>query len=479
MQDSGIVKFVKHTFVLCVVLAIVIPLFFPKGASSITVQKEDELAREFMKYVLRQFELIKDPFIVEYVNNLGQKINAVIPDQNYKYYFYVIKEDTYNAFAGPGGHIFINSGLFEAMESEEELVGILSHEIAHVECRHISQRIERSSKIQLGTLAGIIAGALLGGAGAGTAASAVATGALAAGQSISLAYSRENERQADQIGLIYLNKSGYSAEGLLAALKKIRSKQWFNSKQIPTYLTTHPASEERMAYIDTWIERNEQNKQKYPPTDPRRFQMAHTRLFALYGNESTVLSTFESKVKKFPDDFSTLYGYGLILGRTGNRKDAVRYLKKALEKKAFDPILLSDLGRIYFTDGRYSEALTTLNGAVDGNIYYPEGLFYLGRTQMELEQLEDAVSSFEKLIVRYPHYSQAYYYLGETYGKQGELGNAHYYLGIYYIGQGRMKNGKFHLNKALNHLSDPDKKHKTEEMLAKLGKDPEKPDKED
>ncbi|MFC1516535.1 M48 family metalloprotease [Thermodesulfobacteriota bacterium] len=472
-------KFARHTSVLCVALVIAITLFFPKGALSITVQEEEELSREFMKYVLRQFELVKDPFIIRYVNNLGQKINAVIPDQNYKYYFYVIKEDTYNAFAGPGGHIFINSGLFEALESEEELVGILSHEIAHVECRHISQRIERSSKIQMATLAGMIAGILLGGAGAGTAASAVTTGALAAGQSVSLAYSREDERQSDQIGLIYLNEAGYSAEGLLTALKKIRSKQWFNSKQIPTYLTTHPASEERMVTIDTWIDRNEQDKQKYPPADPRNFQMAHTRLSALYGDESLVLRTFESRVKKFPDDFATIYGYGLILGRTGNRKDAIIYLKKALEKKAFEPILLSDLGRVYFTDGRYSEAMTTLEGATGGGVYDPDGLFYLGRTQMELGKLKDAASSFEKLIERFPHYSQAFYFLGETYGKLGELGNAHYYLGIYYIGQGRMKNGEFHLNKALNHLSDPDKKHKVEKMLAKIRKEPEKTAKED
>ena len=99
------------------------------------------MGREFMRVVLEHFELIEDPFIVNYVNKIGNKIILALPPQPFNYRFYIIKEDTYNAFASPAGNIFINSGLFEAMENEEELAGILAHEIAHVVCRHISQRI--------------------------------------------------------------------------------------------------------------------------------------------------------------------------------------------------------------------------------------------------------------------------------------------------------------------------------------------------
>ncbi|MGA6927415.1 MAG: M48 family metalloprotease, partial [Desulfosarcina sp.] len=144
----------------------------PDGLS-LTIQEERELAEEFMAVVRTQFPLIEDTIIVNYVNQLGQRILAAVPPQPFDYQFHVLREDVYNAFATPAGHIFINSGLFAALESEEELAGIIGHEIAHVTCRHISDRIESSKKIGMATLAGMVAGVLLGAGGAGAAASAL------------------------------------------------------------------------------------------------------------------------------------------------------------------------------------------------------------------------------------------------------------------------------------------------------------------
>ena len=460
-------KVVRKISAHCAVLIVIAWFLFPKGASGITIQKEEELSREFMKVVLNRFELIKDPLIVNYVNRVGQKIVSIVPHRYYKYRFYVIKEHTFNAFAGPGGHIFINSGLLEVMEDEGELAGILGHEIAHVECRHISQRIERASKIQIGALAGMIACVLLGG---GAASSAVMVGSMAAVQSAFLAYSREDEIQADQIGLIYLRKAGYSAKGLLTSLKKMRSQQWFGEKEFPTYLRTHPASEERMAYIDSWLDKNEKTEKPLSKSQRDDFQNAHTRLSALYGDKDIVLKKFESRVNKFPEDPIAHYGYGLALARVGNRKNAEVHLKIALEKKAFDPYILKDLGRIYFQDGRYPEAMNALESALGTGSDDPDALFFLGRTQSDLGRFKDAVSSYEKLIENHPYYDQAFYFLGEAYGKQGELGKAHYYLGRHYIKQRNLKNSTFHLNRALKHTSDPEQKQKIEKLLEKLKK---------
>jgi len=213
-------KFMKHLFVLCTILILIMDMLFPKSASCITIKEEEELSREFMKVVRKHFKVIRDPLIVNYVNEIGQKIVSAFPPQPFEYHFHVIKDHAYNAFAAPAGHIFINSGLVEAMETEEELAGILGHEVAHASCRHISQKIERSSKIGLATLAGIAAGIFLGIGGSGTAANAISIGSVAASQSASLAYSRENERQADQVGLKYMTKAGYSGKGLLMVLKK-------------------------------------------------------------------------------------------------------------------------------------------------------------------------------------------------------------------------------------------------------------------
>jgi predicted Zn-dependent protease len=223
-------KFCRHLFAICTIFIFITAICFPPGAEGISVKDEEELSREFLKVVLKQFQLIKDPMIVDYVNDVGQKVVAVLPPQPFTYHFYVIKEDSYNAFASPAGHIFINSGLIAAMEKEEELAGVIAHEIAHVSLRHISKKIERSKKIGMATLAGVVAGVLLGSGGAAEAANAVTVGTLAAGQSVALAYSRDDESEADQIGLEYLNRAGYSSQGLLAVLNKMRSRQWFGSE---------------------------------------------------------------------------------------------------------------------------------------------------------------------------------------------------------------------------------------------------------
>ncbi|MBC8433015.1 MAG: M48 family metalloprotease [Desulfobacterales bacterium] len=240
----------KHIFLFCTLLVVLTGIFIPPGVEGISIKKEEELSREFLSVVFRYYKVIDAPIIVNYINDLGQKIVSAFPPQPFKYHFYVIEEDSLNAFASPAGHIFVNSGLIQAMENEEELAGVISHEIAHASLRHISKKIERSKKTSKATMAGMAAGILLAIGGAGDAAGAVIMGSAAAGQTAALAYSRDDEAEADQVGLKYLNRAGYSAEGLLVVMKKMRGKEWFDSSIIPTYMRTHPAPEERMVNID-------------------------------------------------------------------------------------------------------------------------------------------------------------------------------------------------------------------------------------
>jgi predicted Zn-dependent protease len=447
-----------------ITITVLMGLVLPRPLPAITVKEEKEMAKEFMQVVLPRLPMVRDPLIVGYVNAIGNKILAKIPEQPFQYHFYVPHDDVYNAFAFPAGHIFVNSGLFIALEHEDELAGIIAHEIAHVICRHISQKIERSKKINMATLAGMVAGVFLGAGGAATAASAVAVGSIAAGQSLSLAYSRENEIQADQLGLNYLTAAGYGGQGLLTSLKKIRSKQWFGSDEIPTYLLTHPASEERIAYISNWLEQHGHNPDEKPEPE-EMFIRVRTRLLALYGEKSAALSELALKVQKAPADPIANWGYGLALTRDGRYGEAIDHLKKALEKRALDPFFLIDLGQIYYMDGRYNDALTTLEGAVGMAIEDPDGLFYLGRTRVELGKLPEAVEAYEDLIRRYPNYEAAYYYLGEAYGKMEKLPEAHFNLGLFYHRKRDYKNAAFHLKRALKDMQDSQKRNTIETLL--------------
>jgi predicted Zn-dependent protease len=222
-----------------------------------------------------------------------------------------------------------------------------------------------------------------------------------------------------------------------------------------------------MGYIGTWVEKNNKSIKK---ADSYNFRLAHTRLVGLYGETNAALKYFEAELRSDPENSLAHYGYGLALARTGKRGDAILQLKAALEKKAFNPYILEDLGRIYFLDGRYLEALNVLEGAKGLLEYSPDGLFFLGRTQMELGKSESAVSTFEELLEKKPNYQQVYYFLGEAYDQLGRSEEAHYYLGIHFRNKGDLKTAAFHLKKASANITDSHKKSNIEKMLEEIRK---------
>ncbi|MEE4264300.1 MAG: M48 family metalloprotease [Desulfobacteraceae bacterium] len=466
--------FTKKSIVIGLMVLITLVSLISPTVFSITIKEEEEMSRQMMAMIYKHFDVIDDPVIIPYVDKIGKRILANMPQQPFKYHFHVIKADVYNAFATPAGHIFVYTGLLNAMEDEEELAGIMGHEIAHVFLRHISQKIERSKKISMATLAGVAAGVLMGLGGAGEAAGAVTMGSMAAGQTAELAYSRENEMQADELGVEFLTKAGYSASGLLEILKKIRSKSWFGSDQVPTYLMTHPAVEDRIAFISSWLQTYNERFKPIPPVKPDDFNRAHTRVETRYIDEQTALSSLRSAVERNPEDPMAHYRYGLILARVGNLQEAIPQMRTALTKRAFDPYILKDLGWIYFLDGKYEQALKTLEAACAMIPDDPECQFYIGRTQMEMGNMADASDRFLKVTSAFPSFTEAYYFLGQSLGKQNQLGDAYYYLGVFYLRSRDYKNATIQLKQALKHAPDDERREQIQDWLGQLDGKPKK-----
>jgi len=455
-------------------LALMVSLVMPPEHGALTYSKEEEFGREFARYVETHMEVIDDQFIAGYVESVGQRVLSYFPPQQLKFRFRVIKSDVYNALAGPGGHIFIHSGLIAAMESEDELAGILGHEIAHVTSRHISQKLARQKKINYVTLAGIVAGVLLGAAGSSAGAQALTYGSMAAGQSAELAYSRENELEADEKGLYSIAAAGYSGRGLLKILKKIRTREWFGTKQVPTYLRTHPATEDRILYIDGWMANHESDLRPKRVGNPRGFEVAHTRVLALYTDRQLAFKTLQRRVDEHPEQASAHYGYGLVLARSGKYEQAIEHFEAALRIRPFDPYLLGELGQVQYFEGRYRQALNNLEAAVKIFPEFADGLFYLGRTYQQLGMYPEAVGYLEELYDLAPRYPRLTYFLGNAHGKLGQLGKAHYYLALYYLQKGERETARFHLQRARAAETDPVNKDRIEDLLSKIK--PVKPD---
>ncbi len=459
---------------LITVVALLAGMLVPQPLCALTYSKEEEFGREFVKFIETHREVVKDQYIAGYVQSVGQRVLSHFPPQQLKFTFRVIKSDVYNAFAGPGGHIFIHSGLLAAMESEDELAGILGHEIAHVTSRHISQKLARQKKLGYVTLAGIVAGVLLGAAGSATGAQALTYGTLAAGQSAELAYSRENELEADEKGLRSIAAAGYDGYGLLKVLKKIRSREWFGKKQVPTYLKTHPATEDRILYINGWMAAHGGDRLQAPAGNQRGFAMAHTRVLALYTDRQLALKTLKHRVDQQPEKAMNHYGYGLVLARSGKYAQAIKYLEEAQRIRPFDAYLQGELGQAYYLDGRYQAAQHNLEAALKIFPEYADGLFFLGRTYQQLGNHPEAARHLEALYDIVPRYPRLSYFLGNALGKLGRLGEAHYYLALYYLHKGERDTARFHLERASKVATDPINIDRINDLLGKTK--PTKPD---
>jgi predicted Zn-dependent protease len=454
---------------LALVLVLSTALTLPPSGHPITIGEEEELSAEMLRIIFKKLPVVDDPYVTAYVNRVGRRILSVMPEQPFRYRFYVVNEDMYNAFATPAGHIFIYSGLLEAMDGEDELAGILGHEIAHVYCRHISQKIELGKKVGWAQLAGIAAGILLGAAGgSGAAASALTLGSAATGATAQLAFSRDNEMQADQLGLKFLTDAGYGTDGLLKVLKKIRGKQWFSKEQVPTYMMTHPAIEDRINYVGSWIEDHKATASPLKKPDPAEFERILTRLTVEYNDASSELARLEQVLQREPGNTLARYRYGLILARANRTTEAIAQLKTVLARNAFNPYMLRDLGKVYFMGGQLDSALSTLESARGMIPEDPDTLFFLGRTQQELGRPSEAVALYTAVVQKTPDYRDAYYFLGQNLGQQGALADAHYYLGIYHLRARDFKTAAAQFKQSIRNSEAPEKRERAERLLKQV-----------
>lgn len=201
---------------------------------------ESGLGERVAEQVKQESDLVDDAVVVDYVNELGQELARYMGRDEFEYEFYVIKDDAINAFALPGGKVFVNTGAIEAANSEAELAGLLAHEIAHAVLSHGFERIvtnnllaNLSREIPLGNLLGTL---------------------------VSLDYSRSQERQSDLLGTRVLNSAGYAADGLRNLMVTLGEER---RSSPPTILSSHPAPPDRIRYLESLIVDNGYNRYSF------------------------------------------------------------------------------------------------------------------------------------------------------------------------------------------------------------------------
>ncbi|BBD61608.1 peptidase M48 Ste24p [Nostoc sp. HK-01] len=214
--------------------------FSALDSTILLLQGEGAVGESVAKQAKQQLPLVKDEEVLAYINEIGQKLVKVSGRTEFKYEFFVIPEEELNAFALPGGKVFINAGAIAKSKSEAEIAGLIGHELSHVVLSHGFQLITQGNLISNVTQYLPFGGTF--------------------GQLFSLSYSREMERQADVLGTRLIVANGYAADGLRNLMATLQKQQ---KNAPPTWLSSHPGGKERVSYLENLITRGNYNRYSY------------------------------------------------------------------------------------------------------------------------------------------------------------------------------------------------------------------------
>lgn len=214
------------------------------GFTLVSVADEIAIGRQANAQVRRRVPELTDDWVRDYVADLGQALVRVVPGPAYPYSFSVADERELNAFALPGGPVWIHRGILHAATSERQVVGVLAHEIAHIADRHAARQLTQA--MVANGLLGVL-GTLLGNDG-GARAARIGASLLAGG--IFLKFSRDDETEADRVGAEIMHRAGWDPRGLAEFMQILRREQGRDPSAVETFFSTHPPPEGRIEHLE-------------------------------------------------------------------------------------------------------------------------------------------------------------------------------------------------------------------------------------
>jgi predicted Zn-dependent protease len=236
----------------------------------VSVEQEIEIGRQATAQVRREMPELADAQVTGYVRGVARRLAQVAPGPKYPYSFSVLNYREINAFALPGGPVWINRGVLQAATNESQVAGVLAHEIAHIAQRHAADQLTKSLLANFGL--GVL-GAFLGNSG-GAGAAQMAAGLIANGAF--LKFSRDDEREADRIGLQMLTRAGWDGRGMLELFEILRRESNRDPVAVEAFFSSHPAPKDRQAALQAAIKRSKGGRR-----DTAQFQRVKARLLKM------------------------------------------------------------------------------------------------------------------------------------------------------------------------------------------------------
>ena len=417
-----------------------------------TVEEEKKLGEKVLHEMEKKVEFVRDITLQAFLDKIGQSLVAQVGPIPFQFKFYLINVLEPNAFALPGGYIFVTTGLMVMAENEQEVAGVLSHEIAHVTARHIAQIVEKGKRVNIASMVAILAAMLIGRGGVGS--QAAATMATATAEALALKYTREMEIDADQNGLHYLIKAGYDPNGIITFFNRLYKTSLVSAPNIPPYLSTHPAIENRISLLENLLQTGSRSIEPFKTIG--NFKRIRAKTFIEEREPQVAITQFQSLIDSNPYDLDGYFGLGLAYRKMGRLDKSMEVLQHAHSFAPKDLDISRELGITYFLSGKVDQAIENLEAARS----YPEKiedndlltLYYLGRGYQEKGDFAKALQLFLKVQKGRPEFIDLYLHLGSVCGRIGQKGISHFYYGKHFKLKGERNNALLHFRTAFESL---------------------------
>lgn len=401
-------------------LAALLALALAAAPPALAATAEQELGRKFILEARSQLPLIEDPAVVEYAEKLGRQLVGSLGPQEFDYHFYVVDHPSLNAFAVPGGYLFLFSGLIARARTDDEIAGVVGHEIAHVHAHHIVRQQTAGAMWTAAALAGLLLSAVnpvLGAAG------------IAAAQTAMLQFSREFEQEADYLGLRITTEAGYDPHALAAFFKQLLVEQRLNPTGVPPYMLSHPVTEDRVAHVDSVIRAQ---KLKTPAGRPHASpELEEVRAVTSAHNEPSdvVTARYERAAAERPRDASAQFLLGRVYQTVGKLDAARGALEKARDLGA-GPRVDRPLGSVYLGLKQPALARAALEQHLARRPNDAWTRLELGKALADAGDEPAALREFQRALTLDGDLDEAHRRAGLALGRKGDQAQGFYHLAV-------------------------------------------------
>lgn len=402
-------------------------------------EEERQLGLEFMQNVRQSLTLLDDPVVEEYIQSLGDHLVSQVNDYHEPVTFFVVKDPSINAFAGPGGYIGVHTGLITAARSEGELASVLAHEIAHVVQRHILRTFETDSHMGLPTLAAILAAIIVGGNNPQVG-EAVLASSIAGTTQKQLTFSRQHEQEADRVGLDILAHAGYDPRTMVSFFETLQQSNRYADNRLPEFLLTHPLTFSRVADTRNRADQYPQIK----PGDDTAFQLFRARII-VDTSATNDLKTTTNNEQRAPEQYRNT----LIYLKNGDFSQARNGIKTLLQQDPNRILYHQTAAEIELAADNTKEAKVILKDAL--NLFPDNGPLTLlyAETLLQLGETDTTLQLVDRQIRLHPRQKRLYSLQARAAQKAGQNADAYQALAEIQLLEGNQQQAIDYLEQAL------------------------------